>query len=77
MNVQKFRVEGMHCDGCAMSLRKAIERRDSAINLKIDAKSSLVEVTQSGTHPPAQLAQIIADAANDVGYQYVGPYNAA
>ncbi|MCX8506982.1 MAG: heavy-metal-associated domain-containing protein [Alphaproteobacteria bacterium] len=77
MNVQRFRVEGMHCDGCAMSLRKAIERRDAALNLTIDAKANLVEVTPSTPHPPAHLAQIIADAAHDVGYHFAGPYNAA
>lgn len=83
MNVQKFRVEGMTCDGCALSLRKAIDRRDSSLHVKIDFKTGLVAIlppdggATTSVTKTEHLAQIVADAAREVGFAFAGNHEIA
>ncbi|MDX2102756.1 MAG: heavy-metal-associated domain-containing protein [Alphaproteobacteria bacterium] len=66
----QYKVEGLHCDGCAMSLKKAIKRQDASITVQsIDHKSGLVIIDEAA----GDVAAKVAAAAADVGFTYVGP----
>ncbi len=66
----EYRVEGLHCDGCAMSLKKAIKRQDTTILVeKVDAKTGIVTIGGDA----GDLGPLIAAAATEVGFTYVGP----
>ncbi len=66
----EYRVDGLHCDGCAMSLKKAIKRQDAAIGVeKVDAKTGIVVIAEGA----GDVGPLIAAAAAEVGFTYVGP----
>ncbi|WP_061961920.1 heavy-metal-associated domain-containing protein [Demequina flava] len=61
-------VIGMTCNGCATSVREALEASDGIMTAAVDHESGRVEVTPDGTVPAADLEFTIDEAVTEAGY---------
>jgi copper chaperone CopZ len=55
-----FDIEGMHCDGCATTLRSALVKLDGVIAVDVDYGTKTARVFAGGQHVPEQVAEVTA-----------------
>lgn len=61
-------VTGMTCNGCATSVREALEASEGILTASVDHASGRVEVTPDGTVPADDLEFTIDEAVAKAGY---------
>ena len=49
MNTAKFKVEGMHCDGCAQIIRSLLERKAGVRTVNVSFKESQARILYDTT----------------------------
>ena len=64
--VKKYRVLGLHCDGCAKSVTEAIRALNAAAKVKVDLEKKQVSV--DGVDDEATIRQAVGNA----GFIYAG-----
>ena len=62
-----YKVNGMKCDGCASSVREALEKADASAKVEIDLDAG--EVSIQGELG----ADDVRAAVEGAGYEYAGP----
>lgn len=66
-----LKVEGMHCNGCAMNVQAALEEDTEGVSsAKVDLAQNQVAVTYN---PDAVTLDAMANAVKDAGYTLVLP----
>ncbi len=63
---EKFRVEGMSCDGCANTVQRALEQTDGVVNAQVDHEKDSAEITHRLTDNE------IASVVQGAGYRVSG-----
>ena len=64
---KKYRVLGLHCDGCANSVTKAVQALQSKATVKVDLEKK--QITVGGVDDDA----VVREAVGNAGFIYGGP----
>ena len=68
MNTAKFKIEGMHCDGCAQIIQSLLERKAGVRTVNVSFKKSQARIL----YEPTTVAQDqLAAAIEKAGYRVV------
>lgn len=66
-----LKVEGMHCNGCAMNVQAALEEDTAGVSkAKVDLDKAQVTVTYD---PDEVSLEVMENAVQDAGYKLVLP----
>lgn len=66
LRIKAFKVEGIHCAGCAASIKEALERLEGVERASVDVKTGLVTVSY---HSHAVEYSNIVEAVERLGYK--------
>jgi len=62
-----YRIDGMHCDGCATKIRDAVQRVEGVRKIEVDRSRSRAEVTVDGAVDAGSIVEAIVEAIQAAG----------